>query len=291
MAKGKPAQTVTALAAALGAWLSIFAGMLGAEPISYTFSRFPTHAFYRFDLGSGDTEQVGPPGEAIWHCGAALAPYGWLYAADWQTNELWRVETASGAREELGSFGIDLSQTCALAFDACGNLWLASNTDLYQVDPATGAAAFAAPLGVVVEGLTGDGLGLIGITAERLIRIDPASAAIHPFGAPLPFHGATISLDFDDTGRLWALHFFKPTIINEEGQSWLWELDPVTGEQLSDLHVPETNQAGIWGGSFAITPARGSCFAAVDVPGATSRTHIALAALLLTAGWILVGRI
>jgi hypothetical protein len=74
----------------------------------------------------------------------AFGPNGTLYAASWGTNDLYSIDTHTGAATDIGALGF--GGIMDLAFDSHGTLYGVSG-GLYTIDTTTGAGTFVSGAG------------------------------------------------------------------------------------------------------------------------------------------------
>ena len=71
-----------------------------------------------------------------------FAPDGSLYTASWTTNQLYKMNVATGQATLIGNLGF--GGVMDFAFDTNGKLFGIAGTGLWQIDPLTGASTLAA---------------------------------------------------------------------------------------------------------------------------------------------------
>jgi hypothetical protein len=270
-------------------------GLTEAQPFGYVIDSdglTTADDLYRVDLATGALTLIGPVSPAVGakHAdveGLALSPEGVLYGADDALDALIRIDVSSGLASlvgPLGTAGLGPAGNLdyGLAFTCDGRLWLSSDTTntLWQVDPGSGAASAPRDLPAGITGLAGRGSSLFGLGLDgNLYRYSPASGVSQQIGA----HGIPAfddgGLDFDGTGRLWAIAEFTPS--NPSLPSSIYRIDVDTGVA---TFVADT-RTGIEG--LAIAPS--ACIAGEDaqpVPGPGVPGLLLLAGLLgCVASW------
>lgn len=252
-----------------------------AEPIGYATG---FDALYRVDLATGQATRLGPIGYNDVE-GLAISPQGVLYGVadatvgngSGTTDFLLRIDQTTGAGTLVGQLaglagqGPTGNLDYGLAFTCDGRLWLSSDTtdELWEVDPANAVPRRVGSTGQALSGLAGSGNELYGVSignTPALYRIDTATAASTLVG-PLNAGGVVddAGLDFDATGRLWALLDPEPAAV---GVTRIAQLNRTTGA--ADVGASIGVNVGFEG--LAIAPP-GSCSSpgvgstAVQVPG------------------------
>jgi hypothetical protein len=270
-----------------------------AEPVGFIagFDRL-----YRVDLATGQTTSVGLIGFNDVE-GLALDANGTLYGvADATFGEgsaltdfLVRINTSTGEGSlvgplsGLGGIGPGGNLDYGLALTCDGRLWLSSDTtrQLWEVNPANATTRLVGNTGQTISGLAGLGNELYGVsvdTAPSLYSIDPATAQATLIGA-LNVGGdvADAGLDFDATGRLWAVLDPEPIDI---GASRFARIDPISG---AGTIVSSSNVAAVGMEGLAIA-APGACNVqpvpseASSVPGPGMPLLVLLAAIAAALG-------
>lgn len=241
-----------------------------ADPFGYAvgFDRL-----YRIDLATGQATPVGTRGLGFNDVeGLAFSANGVLYgvadatagAGSGTTDLLITIDTTSGvgalvgAMPGLGGIGPGGNLDYGLAFTSDGRLWLSSDTtsQLWEVSPGSAATRLVGPLAAPISGLAGRGNELFGVSVDAnptLYLINPMNAVATPVG-PLNVGGivADAGLDFDATGRLWAVLDPEPAA---EGASRVVAINTSSG--LGSV-VANASVASIGMEGLAIAPAGGS---------------------------------
>ena len=205
-----------------------FAG--SADVTGLIFDSDVADNLYQLNLNSGEAELIGNVGIYSDLEGLAFDEDGTLYGAADTTDELVRVDPATGAGTLVGGFGVQPpARGLALAFDCSGRLWMASQqTDqLYEVDPESGAATLVGSFlaGDEISGLAfhpqTDKLYGVGNTLGVLYVIDRDTGAAEAVGFGM---GVAIEsnqgLDVDGSGTLWGL---------SDNNGLIYTVDPLTG--------------------------------------------------------------
>ena len=114
--------------------------------------------------------------------GLTFAPGGTLYGVDIDGNDLYTINTTTGALTAIGSTGLVGTTVVGLASASNGALFLldqdtnTSNSSLYTLDPATGAATLKGALGNASSGT----LAFLGNT---LYESDDEPSAMNPLAS------------------------------------------------------------------------------------------------------------
>lgn len=163
-----------------------------------------TGKLWSVDPATAETTLVGNTGHTI--TGLAVRE-GVLYGAGTRNdNFLYRIDTATGAAEAIGSYGASVSHwinSISMNFDADGTLWAVLNyippepgtsdypdwSDLATIDPQTGEITIMGPI-------IGDddlrGIGLRGFAIAPTMCAAPSGPA--PIGAPVDARWALLLL-------------------------------------------------------------------------------------------------
>jgi DNA-binding beta-propeller fold protein YncE len=186
-----------------------------------------------------------------------------LLGIDWLTGNLSSINTATGAATLIGPTGIN--SPIGIAFSPGGTLYaltvsgLSLNSNLYTINPNTGAATLA----TVVRGLiTGEGDiafsptgtlyevgGMTGLLSEGLFAINTSTGLATTVGT-IGFLSADLSaMAFDSSGNLWVF---------DQGGSQLYRVDPATAAILATVNVNIAGTGGVAG--MAFNPADGTLF-------------------------------
>ncbi|MBA8885145.1 hypothetical protein [Dokdonella fugitiva] len=259
---------------------------------------------YRIDLDKHEATRVGAAGR---HAGqligniSGLAPQddGVMYAVAGALKLLIALDTSTGEARIVGDLGLsgqgDPNHNDALDLNmtaSCdGTLWLVSAIadKLWTVDPANGSATLVGPTGHTITGLVARGGTLYGAggkgdnTFYRIDRETGAATAIGSFGPELQRWVNSISMSFDETGRLWAvINYVPPEHDNDAIADWsdLATIDPDTGvvHIVGPITGPESlRKVGIKG----FTTGAGPCAAGAAPAAAPVGTPLALGVLAL----------
>lgn len=134
------------------------------------------------DRRTGGATAFGQPfGEYLRMMGLAFDRDGTLYGSSPITQSLYRIDLSSGRPVRVGPFGV--TGIMDLSFDPAGELWANTQTALYRVDRATGAATLAARVtgAAMLMGITFAPDGRLFATTyegeSMLYRLDPATGA------------------------------------------------------------------------------------------------------------------
>ena len=243
---------------------------VAAEPFGYAVG-FST--LYRIDLATGRATAVG---DGIGYNdveGLAMAPDGTLFGVADATagngsglsDLLIRIDTANGTGTLVaaltGLSGLGTSPTgnldYGLAFTCDQRLWLSSDTtsQLWEVNPGTGAPRLVGNTGARISGLAARGADLFGVsvgTTPSLFRIDTTTGASTLVGA-LDVGGVVddAGLDFAPDGTLWSVLDPEPVVFSA---SRIARIDPVTG-QGTVVSTSTISQIGMEGLAIAPVPA------------------------------------
>ena len=292
--------------------LALSASGARAETVAYG-EAFDT--LYGIDLAGHTAAKIGVAGfygnQRIGNIsGLSFSPDADLFAVAGGMNALASINPATGAATILGSFGLtgqgdparndalDLSMT----FGCDGTLYLASAyaDKLWTVDPANGATTLVGATGQTITGLVARNTMLYGAGGRgdnTFYRVDPqtgAATAIGSFGDGISAWINSVSMSFDDEGKLWAvLNYVPPAPGSTNVADWsdLATIDPSTGNVtiVGPITGPEDlRQVGMKG--FAIGPPR--CIAGASgiasAPVGTPPWLAALVVLLIAcAAWTL----
>ncbi len=183
----------------------LIAGPAAAEPFGYSVSYGD---LLWLDLSSGEAEVFGPIGTGHSVRALTFGPEETLYGLGVNAGEsaLLRFDAATGAAEVVAAIPPDID-VGALAATGDGDLWVAVGTDLYRLDPTTGALAPPVLLQERLRALASRGGELYGFTlGNELQRIDPASGAFEPIlTIDEPLGELVLDAHFDGRGALWFL--------------------------------------------------------------------------------------
>jgi hypothetical protein len=269
---------------------------------------------YRIDLTSHTAQNVGRAGSSAGQSignlsGLSYSLDGTLYTVAGGMNSLARVDPSSGRATIVGSFGLngqgdpqrndalDLGMT--FSCDGTLNLVSAYAGELWTVDPNTGATTLVGPTGHTITGLVAVGNALYGaggLGDNNFYRIDRKSGAATLIGSfDVDTWINSVSMSFDDDGRLWAvLNYVPPEPGTTTVADWsdLALVDIATGHLtiVGPITGPDDlRQVGMKG--FAAAPPRciaGGAAGVYTAPVGTPPWLAALAALLVVcAGWTL----
>ena len=271
-----------------------------AEPLAYAVS---FNKLYRVDLGSGQTTLIGETGFNDVE-GLALSGNGTLYGIVDSTKTLITIDKQTGHGSVVGSgagntglSGQGVGQFDALdfglAFTCDGRLFASSDTvkKLWRIDPASGHATLVGDLGFQITALGADNQGLYGLGSqgdEGVYRIDPATAAATRFGVLAPnLVFADGGLDFDASGRLWAIFDYRPPDDTRPSDIVRVDLGTGTATYVSTT-LPEMEGLAIGPAPVCRGPLPGgNSNAPIPATGSTARILLALA--LVLCGWLALG--
>ncbi|MCP4251001.1 MAG: PEP-CTERM sorting domain-containing protein [bacterium] len=169
---------------------------------------------------------------------------GFIYGYDASLNgRLLRIDAATGAATNIGEpFGLP-GAVHGMAYDPNGDQFYATNkatSDLYRIDPYSGAFTVVGTMSHHVWGLAFDGatdtlFGWVVVGAQIPVEIDTQDASITVIGDGDPL-GPVEGLTFDPTsGLLYGVRIGNPVT-----DSVLITLDPATAE-LTEIGVVGTD--------------------------------------------------
>lgn len=285
----------------------VLPGAAVADPLAYA-SGFDT--LYRIDLADGKATPIGAFGSAGAGAligdveGLAIAPDGTLFAVSDARKTLLRVDTATGHATTVGELreggqliGDGLNLDFGLAFTCDGRLWLSSDktSRLWEVTPGNGAVRSVGATGAKLSGLAARGNALYGLGAEgdeALYRVDTATAQstlVGRLASGLAYPDA--GLDFDGSGRLWAvLDFFPPGEHSDVAR-----IDPASGAVTMGAQISGPGIADKEIESIAIGPpgacgAQGPIGAPLEVPATGAVGSVLLATFAALLGLVFLRR-
>jgi hypothetical protein len=194
-----------------------------AAQTAYSVQSDGDDKLYSIDLTTGVAKAIGPTGFGDIESLTFSPGCDTLYGVDDVTDKLVKCDTATGACEEVGKLGYDVTDT-GLAVGSNGRYYMSTDVPtpetLFMIDPATGSATKVGPQGFHVTGLAGRGkdleskcpsglFGLEGDTprgkASQLLCLDLGTGAAHAIG---PLKAVTITdggLDFTIDGTLYGI--------------------------------------------------------------------------------------
>lgn len=266
-----------------------------ADPLAYAVS---FNKLYRIDLANGTTTLIGETGFNDVE-GLALSHDGVLYGIVDSTKTLITIDKQTGRGAAVGGVNGNTGLTgqgvgqfdaldFGLAFTCDGKLWASSDTTkrLWQIDVANGHATSVGSLGAQITGLGADRGGLYGIGSqgdEGVFRIDPVTATATKIGGLAPnLVFADGGLDFDASGRLWAILDYRPPEDNRASD--IVRIDLTTGNAtFVSTTLPEME-------GLAITPMptcedpRGPQQIQYAIPSGGRGGHLLLAVALVFSG-------
>lgn len=226
--------------------LMLAMGTASAAPTGYA-SAFD--GLYEIDLATAQATKVGTYGPNISDIeGLTYLPDGTLLGVSDSSRALYRISPGSSRAAYMATFAAELRDFTALdlgfAAGCDGTLYVSSDQQrkLWRIG-GDGSAVFISDLPAAISGLAfRDGM-LYGVAitsanttaGEGLWKIDPqtgASTLLGNFTTPRPVRDA--GLDFDATGRLWAVFDYNPpTSGGLIDFSDVAELDPRNGALIS----------------------------------------------------------
>jgi Repeat of unknown function (DUF6923) len=270
-------------------------------------------SLYRINLASHTASLIGPAGsyggQVIANIsGLSYSPDGELYAVAGGANALIRIDSSDGGATVVGSFGLNGqgdpqrndALDLAMTFACDGTLYLVSAYagKLWTVNPSTGATTLVGATGATITGLVAAGdtlLGAGGRGDDRLYRLNTrtgAATAIGSYGSGVTTWVNSVSMSFDDSGRLWAvLNYVPPAPGSTSVPEWsdLARIDPFTGHvtNLGPITGPASlEQVGMKGFAVGPPPCGAGLGAPVAAPVGSPGWLAGLAALLVAAaGW------
>lgn len=250
---------------------------------------------FSIDLTTGVATPIGPTGFEDVEGLTFDRDCETLFAIDDVTDRLLTCDTATGACQQVGNLGVDITDT-GLALASDFRLYMSTDAPknpalLYRIDPGTGAATLVGDQGQEVTGLAGSLAGLFGLGGDgrsNLVRIDPGTGAATPIGfleAVAPRDGG---LDFDVDGVLWG--------IEDAGlrdPSRIFTVDPETGVATVVATVHLENGTAL-GGFEGLAIEEGVCAVFLEGEGVQIPTvgewGLAALAVLLTGTGLFVLR-
>ncbi|MBO9663500.1 hypothetical protein [Dokdonella sp.] len=210
--------------------------------------------------------------------------FGTLYALDFDSGELVRVNTADAGVEAVGvATTVNGEDWSGLALDpASGTLYASStlmsggiSSTLYTIDPATGAATPIGPIsagGRIIEIAADVGGQLYGvdIAGDALVAIDKAGGAGSPIGA-LGFNAEFAEgLDFDpSTNVLYFAAVNDESVFSQPGQ--MYTIDTTTGHATLVGGI-SADPAAAQIAAFAIALPSSPCAVPSDIPWLSAAT-------------------
>jgi hypothetical protein len=139
-----------------GAVVLATASLALAAPIGYSVRSDVDQRLYRVDMATGVATEVGPTGFTKIE-GLAINAAGELYGVNPRTAQLVKCSTVNGACTAVGILPNVFagSTNAGLAFSSSGLLYLAINTVVYRVDPASAGTVALNSSGPALSGLAG----------------------------------------------------------------------------------------------------------------------------------------
>ncbi len=183
---------------------------------------------HEIDLRSGIATHVFQLAPDLDFQGLAFSPNQGLYAAESSSNDLYLIDMVRREASLIGNFRVTLYGV-GMTFDDSGTLWMiaGSPSNLYRVNPASGAASVVGGLGTPrLDALAWDGSQLYALQSgtedPNLYTVDRGTGAATLVGPLVNFTANQESgLTVDSRGRLWGID-------EERGQ--LFRIDKATGE-------------------------------------------------------------
>jgi hypothetical protein len=278
------------LAGLFAGWMAVVAPAV-AQPAGVTITHEAEGpVLQRVDLETGELDPIGPlglPGRVI--VAVAFLPSGELVGVDSAQDELVRIDPESGQGTVVGALGVDWNledNPADLAADACGRLWMIRpaldqlSSELYRLDPLTGAAeshgTFSpAVFGLAAAGETLYGIAELGVEDPRLVSLDPLTSTVVEVAVieGLSFF-RTRSLDF--RGDLELVDYgwrFAPVPVPPLQTTVRFDLTGEVGHVIT--HPSDPARLGL-----AVAPPPGQCVGGSPLPIPTA-SPLGLAALAL----------
>jgi hypothetical protein len=212
-----------------------------AQPFGYSVRSDTDDRLYRINLATGAATQLGLTGFGKIE-GLALSATGELFGVHLipsQPAQLVKCSTTTGACTLVGTTSATSGGTAGLAFSSTGQLFLATSSVVFTVNPVTGAAtALSAASGPAVSGLAAgattatctSGLyALAGnVDAGKFYCVNTASGALTLLGTLTSLTATTAidgGIDGDrTTGLVWGIT--NPSDANAPAQ--IYSITPLT---------------------------------------------------------------
>lgn len=290
--------------------LSMLAGLSLHAQTAYSVQSDGDDKLYSIDLRTGVAKAIGPTGFGDIESLTFSPGCDTLYGIDDVTDVLVQCDTATGACEEVGRLGYDVTDT-GLAVASNGRYYMSTDVptpeNLFMIEPATGSATKVGPQGYHVTGLAGRGKdleakctsGLFGLEGDtprgrqsQLLCLDPGTGAAHPIG-PLKALAITDGgLDFTIDGTLYGI---ADGLQAANEPSRIFTVNPDTGEARIVATVKVNNRAAFGFEGLAIE--EGICNGVVgerqsvlEIPALDGWGLAGLVLLLAAAGILAVRR-
>ncbi|HEX2643722.1 MAG TPA: IPTL-CTERM sorting domain-containing protein [Thermoanaerobaculia bacterium] len=291
-------------------FLSMLPGLSLSAQTAYSVQSDGDDKLYSIDLHTGVAKAIGATGFGDIESLTFSPGCDTLYGVDDVTDVLVKCDIATGACEEIGKLGYDVTDT-GLAVASNGRYYMSTDVPtpetLFSIDPASGSATKVGPQGFHVTGLAGrrkdlaskcpSGLfGLEGDTprgkASQLLCLDLGTGAAHAIG---PLKALTITdggLDFTLDGTLYGI---SDGLQAANDPSRIFTADPDTGEAHVVATVKVNNRPAFGFEGLAI--ADGICDGVIDerqsvleVPALDGWGLAGLGLLLAAAGAVVLRR-
>jgi hypothetical protein len=131
-----------------------------------------------------DIAPVTDDGDTIRIAGLAFAPNGTLYGGEYNTDDLYSIDPATGVTTFVGTMDLNHRDPMGMSFDCSGTLYVNNNQDLYTVVPTTGATTLVGRLFETSEELFSENISFAcGVPAPPVI-VPPTPPT--PPAAPTP---------------------------------------------------------------------------------------------------------
>lgn len=273
--------------------LMLAMGTAAAAPTGYA-SAFD--GLYQIDLATAQATRIGTYGPNISDIeGLTFLPDGTLIGASDSNRALYRLSVGSSRGAFLATLSSELRELQALdlgfASGCDGTMYVSSDfaRKLWRLG-TDGSSTFIADLPASISGLAFRDNMLYGVSitpnegthGEGLWKIDPQTGAatlVGSFTTPRPVRDA--GLDFDASGRLWAVFDYNPpTSGGRVDFSDLAEIDPRTGALISRRPVSsgalDADLEGLAVAPPVCTPEGFDPAPVLPIPAGTNITWLAL---------------
>ncbi len=194
------------------------------------------------------------------------------YAVEFPTNDLYTIDTATGATTLVGSTGISSGNASGIRWDATSGISYlmvpgasCSQSTLFTIDLTSGATqSVGTASGVCIIDIAIDPSGImygVDIVGDTLYSISKNDGTVQPIGSGLGFDfNYAEGMDFDpSTGILYFAGFDR----GGTGLGSMYTIDTTTG--VATLIAP-IGPNGVETDAFAIAVASGPCATPTDVP-------------------------